>query len=285
MGRSLLEGSRVLAFVLIPIASVFSQTPALGAADKPVSVSFEGGQLTITQQKQYGEKVLAFDGRELARNYEVDIDRIVDIGNIKVALVNVADGGNMCAPAKIIVWKPKGGTIRATTVDQDQCGAPEAAISKGVIYFVPYLLPGASKPLLQWSPYGGLITSGNVTYTPEPGTGWKDIDPGKIDMVEIFRNEEVYRDAENLLGQKITDIATHMIVSDGIERTQTGVVYASGCAPHNCGVDTFMAIDLIKQELFFAQLNGKPQPDTWPAAEDWPAEVAEAMGAALSRAK
>lgn len=277
MMRPLLEAVRRLAFLLIPVASVFSQTQAFGAADMPKSIAFEGGQLTVTQQKQYGEKVLAFDGKELARNYEVDIDRIVNIGNVKVALVDVGPGGNMCGPAKVIVWKSRGGIIQSTIVDQDRCGAPAAAISNGVIYFVPYLMPGASKPLLQWSPFEGLITAGNVIYTPEPGTGWKDIDPAKIDMIGIFRNEEVYRQARNLLGDKMTEIATHMIVSDGIQKTQSGIVFASGCAPHNCAVDTFMAVDPNEHRLFFAQRNG----DTWPAAEDWPAEVAEAMEKAL----
>lgn len=230
MVRSPLAVPRGLAFVLIPVASVFSQTQAVGAADKSTVISFEGGQLTITQQKRYGEKVLAFDGKELARNYEVDIDKIVDLGNVRVALVNVADGGNLCGPAKVIVWKPKGGTIQSTKVEQDRCGAPAAAISNGVIYFVPYLMPGASKPLQQWSPFEGLITSGNVIYTPEPGTGWKDIDSSRIDMIEIFRNEGVYKEAENLLGEKVTEIATHMIVSDGIDKTESGVFYASGCA-------------------------------------------------------
>ena len=89
-----LEGARGLAFVLIPVASLFSQTQAFGAAEKPISVSFEGGQLTITQQEQYGEKVLAFDGKELARNYEVDIDRVVRIDDMNVALVDVGGGGN-----------------------------------------------------------------------------------------------------------------------------------------------------------------------------------------------
>ena len=281
MVRTLLSGTCGLAVVLILVASAFSQTQALGVADEPTSVPFEGGQLTITRQKQYGEKLLAFDGKELARNYVVDIDKIVDLGNVKVALVNVFDGGNLCSPAKVIVWKPKGGMIRSTTVDQNRCGAPEAAISDGVIYFVPYLLPGASSALLRWSPVEGLVTLGNVTYTPEPGTGWKDIDSSKIDMIEIFRNEGVYREAESLLGKKITEIATHMIVSDGIKKTGSGVFFASGCAPHNCGVDTFMAVDPTNQKLFFAQMSGEPKPDAWPAVETWPVDVAEAMDRAL----
>lgn len=191
--------------MLMPVAGAHAQTdrvlvpaddPSGGAADQSASsnaaladndsqapIPFEGGQLTITQQEEYGEKVLAFDGKQLASNYDVFFDKVVKVGGVDVALVDVGDGGNQCGPAKLIVWKPEGGTIQSTTVEQDECGAPPAAVSDYAIYFVPYLLPGDSKPALQWSPTGGLSTSGNLTYTPEPGTDWKDVDPAKYDSI------------------------------------------------------------------------------------------------------
>lgn len=116
--------------------------------EKQAPIPFEGGQLTITQPEQDGEKVLSYDGKQLASNYDVFFDRIVKIGDVNVALVDVGDGGNQCGPAKVIVWKPKDGEIQTTTVEQDECGAPPAAISDSAVYFVPYLLPGDSKPAL-----------------------------------------------------------------------------------------------------------------------------------------
>ena len=49
------------------------------------------------------------DGQQLASNYDVFFDKIVEVGDVKVALVDVGDGGNQCGPAKVIVWKPEGG--------------------------------------------------------------------------------------------------------------------------------------------------------------------------------
>lgn len=168
MTRSLLAGACALAWILMPVAGAHAQTDmvlvpaddasggaadqgalsnaALADNDKQAPIPFEGGQLTITQEEEYGERVLAFDGKELARNYDVFFDKVVEVGGVKVALVDVGDGGNQCGPAKVIVWKPDGGTIQTTTVEQDECGAPPAAISDSAIYFVPYLLPGDSKP-------------------------------------------------------------------------------------------------------------------------------------------
>ncbi|MER9255034.1 hypothetical protein NKI59_25145 [Mesorhizobium sp. M0598] len=308
MTRSLLAGACALAWILMPVAGAHAQTDVVlvpaddasgGAADqgalsnaaladndKQAPMPFEGGQLTITQEEEYGERVLAFDGKELARNYDVFFDKIVEVGGVKVALVDVGDGGNQCGPAKVIVWKPEGGTIQTTTVEQDECGAPPAAISDSAIYFVPYLLPGDSKPALQWSPTDGLTTSGNLTYMPEPGTDWKDIDPSKYDnIIDAFHNEAVYRLAETLLGKDMPDIATSLLVGGGTEETASGAFFASGCVPHDCGGnDGFMAVDPVNQKLYFARRSDKPEPDAWPAVSTWPADVKEALDKALGSA-
>ncbi|MER9619659.1 hypothetical protein [Mesorhizobium sp. M0207] len=299
MTRLLVAAACGLPLMLLPPASVYAQTqtPATEAPaadqgasdtaaaddDKQAPIPFEGGQLTIAQEEEYGERVLAFDGKELARNYDVFFDKIVEVGGVKVALVDVGDGGNQCGPAKVIVWKPEGGAIQTTTVEQDECGAPPAAISDSAVYFVPYLLPGDSKPALQWSPTDGLTTSGNLTYMPEPGTDWKDIDPSKYDnIIDAFHNEAVYRLAETLLGKDMPDMATSLLVGGGTEKTASGAFFASGCVPHDCGGnDGFMAVDPVKHKLYFARRGDKPEPDAWPAVSTWPADVKEALDKAL----
>lgn len=314
MTRSLLAGVCGLALLLVPSVSAFAQTQTPAAQqtppavqkpaeqpaadqgssgtsdaaptddDKQAPIPFEGGQLTITQPEQDGEKVLAYDGKQLASNYDVFFDRIVKIGDVNVALVDVGDGGNQCGPAKVIVWKPEGGEIQTTTVEQDECGAPPAAISDSAIYFVPYLLPGDAKPALQWSPASGLTTSGNLTYMPEPGTDWKDIDPSKYDnIIDAFHNEAVYKEAEKLLGKDMPDMATSLLVGGGTEKTASGAFYASGCVPHDCGGnDGFMAVDPGKHKLYFARRGDNGEPAAWPPVKDWPADIKEALDKALS---
>lgn len=246
--------------------------------DKQAPIPFEGGQLTITQPEQDGEKVLSYDGKQLASNYDVSFDKVVKIGDVNVALVDVGDGGNQCGPAKVIVWK-KDGAIQTTTVEQDECGAPPASVSDDAIYFVPYLLPGETKPALQWSPTDGLTTSGDLTYTPEPGTDWKDLDASKYGyIVDAFHNEAVYKAAKALLGDDMPDMATSLLVSGGdTEKIASGAFYATGCVPHDCGGnDGFMAIDPAKQKVYFARRGDNDQPQAWPPLKDWPADIKKA---------
>ncbi|AZO26901.1 hypothetical protein ABID26_007276 [Mesorhizobium shonense] len=304
MTRSLLAGACASAAILLAMAgaSAQTQTPATqqtpetsdqgttvqgsgsddAAApddDSQAPIPFEGGQLTITQPEQDGEKVLSYDGKELASNYDVFFDRIVKIGDVNVALVDVGDGGNQCGPAKVIVWKPKDGEIQTITVEQDECGAPPAAVSDNAIYFVPYLLPGDSKPALQWSPTTGLTTSGELTYSPEPGTDWKDVDPSKYDnIIDAFHNEAVYKAAEALLGKDMPDVATSLLVGGGTEKTASGAFYASGCVPHDCGGnDGFMAVDPVKHKVYFARRGDNPEPDAWPPVKNWPEDIKKAL--------
>jgi len=311
MTRSLLAGACALAWILMPVAGAHAQTDMVlvpaddasgGAADQGASstsnaaladddsqapIQFEGGQLTITQPEPDGEKVLAFDGQTLASNYDVFFDRIVEVGGVKVALVDVGDGNidHLCAPPVMIVWKPKGGTVQGITVEQDGCGAP-ASVTDDVIYFVPYLLPGASKRAMRWSPTDGLTISGNLTYMPDPGTGWNDVDASKYeDMIDAFHNEAVYRDAEALLGKDMTGLAASFLAAGGTQRTASGIVYSDGCAPHNCGGNHgFMAVDPANHKLYFARSSGKPRMDVWPAVQTWPAEVKAALDKALGSA-
>ncbi|MER8631814.1 hypothetical protein NKH55_18860 [Mesorhizobium opportunistum] len=308
MARSLLAGVCGLAWVLMPVAGAHAQTDTVlvpagdassGATDPGASsnaaladddnqgpIPFEGGQLTITQPEQDGEKVLAYDGKQLASNYDVFFDKVVEVGGVKVALFDVGDGGNQCGPATVIVWKPEGETIQSTTVEQDECGAPPSAVSDNAIYFVPYLLPGDQKPALQWSPTDGLTISGNLTYMPEPGTDWKDIDPEKYqNIIDAFHNEAVYKQAETLLGKDMPDMATSLLVGGGTEKTASGAFYASGCVPHDCGGnDGFMAVDPAQHKLYFARRGDNGQPNAWPDAKTWPADVKAALDKALGEA-
>ncbi|TIT95335.1 MAG: hypothetical protein E5W59_02330 [Mesorhizobium sp.] len=302
MTRSLLAGACALAVILLPMAGAHAQTDAVlvpaddasgGAADQGASsttdaapadedklapIPFEGGQFTITQQEEYGKKVLAYDGKQLADNYDVFFDKIVEVGGVKVALFDVGDGGNQCGPASVIAWKPEGGEIQTTTVEQDECGAPPAAVSDSAIYYVPFLLPGETRAALQWSPTEGLTTSGNLTYTPESGTDWKDVDPSKYDnIIDAFHNEAVYKAAQTVLGDTMPDMATSLLVGGGTENTASGAFYATGCVPHDCGGnDGFMAVDPVKHKVYFARRGDNGEPQGWPDLKTWPADIKKA---------
>lgn len=250
--------------------------------DKQAPIPFEGGQFMIEQPEENGEKFLSFDGKELAHNYFVNFDRIATVDGVEVALFQVGDGGNACGPAAVMAWKPEGEAIRSISVGEDECGAPPMAVSTYAIYFVPWLLPGASAPVRQWSPAQGMSISGNLTYMPDPGTGWKDAGQSYDYVLDAFRNEAIYKAAQDLLGDHLTEMATSLLVGSGTEKTPSGILYGRGCVPHNCGGnDGFMAIDATHEKLYFARQDD-PENEAWPALDTWPAELRPALDAAFA---
>ncbi len=278
------ETSMRRVFLVLTLAILSNAKPTLAQQTAPEAIPFSGGTLTITPNDDL-EKIVAFDGKELARNYQVGLDKIVEVAGVSVALVDVGDGGNQCGPATLIVWKPEGSGIQSLMVEQDECGAPAAAVADQSIQFVPYLMPGAERRALQWSPQEGLTLSGILSYAPEPGTGWEDIDRNKYrNVVDSFHNEAVYRAAQTLLGGSLTDVATGLLVGGGTETTPSGAFYASGCVPHACGgADSFMAIDPAKKSLYFAQQSEDTQGSTWPKIEQWPADLKAAKEQAIGQ--
>ncbi|CAN7593799.1 hypothetical protein [Aminobacter sp. LjRoot7] len=267
------------AFALALTTSTSAQTQD----SEPQTIPFEGGNFTVVENAE-GEKVVAYEGKEIARNYVAFHDRTVEVAGTKVAIFAVGDGGNACSPEVVLAWKTEAG-IQSTVVGDGECDIPSAAATAYNIFFVPYPLPGQTLPVRTWHPDYGLTMHGNLAYTPQPGTDWSDLDVKQFEdgIVAAFKNEVVYKAAQQLLGDGMSEFSTSLLVSGGTESLPSGAFYASGCVPHACSIsDGFMAIDAKAKKLYFAQQTDKSEPKTWPALAGWPAEMKNAMTKALA---
>ena len=263
-------------------ATLLGVFPAF-AQDAQEPIPFAGGKLTITENAD-GEKVLAFDGKELSRNYVVYFDRTADVADMTVALFEVGDGGNACGPASLIVWKEPEGEVKSQAVGENDCGAPLPALTTDAIYYVPYLLPGASAPVQRWTPSEGLKISGNLTYAPQPGTDWGQLDATKVGhIIDTFQNEALYKAASAMLGDRLTDVVTGLSVGGGAEILPSGIFWSSGGVPHAWGVsDPLTGVDARGQKLYCAQQTKNGPPQAWPALAGWPADVKAAMTGSIA---
>ena len=246
--------------------------PAAAQDRESDRLSFAGGELTITETPDY-EKVLAFDGRELARDYFVFFDRVAEVAGTEVAFVYVGPGGNACAPSVVMVWKPEGGDVTSETTGED-CATPAPAVTDSEVFFVPYLVPGAEADVTSWAPGQGFSLHGRIAYAPQPGTSWATLAPaGASHPLDLFRNAGLYEAASALLGDELGEVAMGLGTAAAPEPQPDGLVFARGCVPHSCGLsDTVMIIDAANKALYFAQ-QGEPA-RFWPERASWPQAAA-----------
>lgn len=268
--------------LIVAFAACMLSGAALAQQQLPQDIPFEGGTLTIAAVDEV-EKVLTFEGEELAREYVLYYDRTVEVSGRPVALFDVGDGGTACPSSVMLVWKAEDGQVRADTAGDD-CGSPPASVSDGAISFVPYLMPGDTKPLQVWSPESGFRLAGMLSFSPQPGTKWADLKPQDMQLIiDIFANEAVYNQAKAMLGDEITQVATGLLVGGGVEPLSPGVFWSSGCIPHACGsFDAFMAFDIDRHRLYFAQVQDSAETKTWPVLKLWPKEVEDAARSAIA---
>lgn len=243
------------------------------AAQDAERIDFAGGAFTITETAD-AEKVLAFNGKELARDYFISLDRVADVSGTDVAFFSVGPGGNACAPHTVMAWMPEGGEIETAALDDD-CDSPAAAIGDYGVFFVPYLLPGATGDVTVWTPDEGFSLHGALSYAPQPGTDWASFDPAGVSHpMDLFRNAGVYAAAQALLGDELADVAIGLGVAGAPEIAADGLVSARGCVPHACGLsDSFIVVDSKARSVMIAQ-QGEPAARFWPARDRWPAAAA-----------
>ena len=243
-----------------------------GAAQAQEEIAFDGETITIVE-KDDGQRVILLGDRELGSNWFAGFDRIVEVYDQPVALFYLGDGGNACAPSTLIVWRGEDGAVRSLN-HGDDCSTPAPSVGDNGIVFVPYLLPGETAPVRNWTPLEGIETVGILHYSPEPGTGWETVAGAEIaHPMDLLRNEALYSAALEMLGaDDITDYARGLGVASE-PRTRGSLISGSGCVPHNCGgADSLIIADTASRKLYLAQQRDGTIRQ-WPQASEWPADA------------
>lgn len=252
------------------LAAFLAVTHVAHAADQPTEIPFAGGKFTIETGSE-DEKVLKFNGTEVYRQWEVDLNRIVSVAGTNVALFWAGEGGNACGPVTLIVTVGKDGRAKVDPVGED-CGSPEPAVTDSRILFVPYLMPGATEDVDAWQPDKGLYRVGRLSFAPQPDTDWSTLRPDSIGHpMDFFDNDAVYDMAMILAGSHFSEFVRGLSVASAPERKGSFLV-AAGCVPHACGVaGSLMIVDPKAHEIYAATKTGDGPVLFWPSKRrEWP---------------
>lgn len=236
-------------------------------------VKFRGGEFKFTRNAD-DEISVTFDGKEIYHNYYVTFDRVVKIDDTDVALLSGGDGGNACGLTTLIVTRPDDkADPKVETVGDGCAGAPDAAVAAHEIQFVPYLRPGQTAVVQNWTPEKGLTQSGALTFLPAPNTSWATLDAKTIHHpYTLFDNADVYKTAKEALGDRFDDVIIGLDVSGDPEIVEGKSIITQGCQAHNCGgADSFFAVDIVNHTIYAAKQLNETENQYWPEDLDqWP---------------
>lgn len=268
--------SRLLAGLLV---GLWWTNLALADNAPPKEIPFDGGVFSLTTEDEDGGTTLAYDGTKIASQFSISFDRVVEVDGVKAALFTFDD----CSTEPVIVaWKATNGKLNSATMGEGECGSGSrhVAVTGHELYFLPSPLPGYSATILAWSPKEGARTVGMLSFAPQPGTQWSDLDPARVkNFADAMRIEPIYAAAKALHGSSLPYVMADLKKMGSLP---SGVLYASGCVEEGCGCDFgFMAIDPGTQKLYYyANPRSPPARATSPGTpplDTWPTEIRDAM--------
>ncbi len=256
-----------LKIVLTGILVALGALQSAFAEARSENIPFGDKTLVLTDTGE-GEQFITVDGVELVRNFYVGVETTATIYETHVMVLASGGGGNACGPDLLILWIDADSKISKLPYDAN-CQTPVVAVANDSLIFVPYVGPGDSELLKNWSPEMGLVTSGRVDFAPEPGTDWATLaESPAMHPLDFFANEALYTEAKKLLGNNLALFALGLGTASE-PRLEDNNYISNGCVPHNCGgQDSLIIVDPAKKTLFMAQ-QASPGFKYWPEKSAW----------------
>ena len=265
------------------LLSLVVQT-ASAQEELPAAVKFGDGEISFARGEDE-EIAVTVNGQEIYRNYFVTFERLAKVGGTDVALLLGGPGGNACGPSSLIVTQPEGSPDAKVDIVGEDCGAPPVTVMPHEIRFVPYLVPGATETVQKWTPDGGLAEAEEISYQPQEGSNWDSLDPAKADHpYALLNNADIYAAAQNLTGDKFSELVTLLGVAGPPEVLDGGLVASPGCQAHACGTaNGFLGLDLENSQVFAATKYSNADAALWPAdISAWPSPLRQAFEASVA---
>ena len=228
------------------------------------------GQFLIATDENY-EQSLSFDGKEIAKDFVVLLDKTAQIVETDLVIFFVGQGGNACGPNIVLAWKTD--DVFKSEFLEVSCDTPDIAVGEYGLTFVPYLAPGADPvPLIGWTPDEGVRQFGEASFSPDPKFNWGTLKPESgARPLDVLNIPDIYAKIAKASGDDLEAFALGLSVSSGLAPAEGDLIWGRGCEPHNCGgQDSLMVLDPSQKQVFIAKVFSDRGLVTWPDRRSWP---------------
>lgn len=226
---------------------------------------------------------LEIDGREVLKNYYLDLDEIYLVGNTPTVVGTSSGGGNACEGSPFVVSFPANGAPRVDG-PLDTCYGVKVELSEGELLLSTSATPNEPGQIWRWTPSDGIKEVGNQVFVADRSKGWPQLrertasHPGDLlDFAEI--NAEIVR-----LAGDDASLVNGILIGVGSGKYDGDLFIGTSCSRHMClDQEAIVIADMVHKAVYLAwkpsgqKINVNPAVKTWPdkpkaALREWAAK-------------
>ena len=217
------------------------------------------GQEVVVKDVSDAEEELSISGKALHKNTYVSLGKSFEIGGTIGLTGTSSPGGNACAGAPfVLLIKPDGSHRFDGPIDTCYYIEPVKE-GESVIFQTPRVAGSASQKWV-WTPADGFKPQADIAFAPDAGTTWADLRAMKLEFVsDLFKNAEIFRDVQALLGKDYAAIS-EIFGGPGSGEWKGDNYVASICRAHACIEESLLLVLNPSQRTLHAawKPSGKP---------------------------
>lgn len=269
ISRSRLNAVIAIALIAVPVNAAEFRMTLFGHA---VSISPSGDQYK-----------LEIDGREILKNYYLNLDEIYLVGTTPAVVGTSSGGGNACEGSPFVVSFPADGAPRVDG-PLDTCSGVKVEMSEGALVLSTAPNPNEPGQRWRWTPSDGIKEAGNEAFVSDKSKGWPQLrERTASHPADLLDYAEINSQIVRLAGDDAS-LVNDILIGVGSGKYDGDLFIGTSCTRHMClDQEAIVVADMVNKAIYLAwkpsghKIKVNPVVNTWPdkpkaALREWAAK-------------
>lgn len=257
------------AFIAMPVNAAEFNMTLFGHA---VSISPSGDQFK-----------LEIDGRQVLKNYYLDLDDIYLVGTTPAVIGTSSGGGNACEGSPFVISFPTDGAPRVDG-PLDTCFGVKVEVSGGALVLSTAPTPNEPGERWRWTPSDGIVEAGKQAFVSDKSKGWPQLrERTASHPADLLDYAEINAEIVRLAGNEAS-LVNDILAGVGSGKYDGDLFIGTSCSRHMClDQEAIVIADMAHKLVYLAwkpsgqKIKVNPGVLTWPdkpknALREWAAK-------------
>ena len=226
---------------------------------------------------------LEIDGREVLKNYYLDLDEIYLVGGTPAVVGTSSGGGNACEGSPFVVSFPPDGAPRVDG-PLDTCFGVKVEVSDGALVLSTAPNPNEPGQRWRWTPSDGIVEAGNQAFVADKLKGWPQLrERAASHPADLLDHAEINTEISRLAGDD-APLVNDILIGVGSGKYDGDLFIGTSCSRHMClDQEAIVIADMAHKVVYLAwkpsgqKIKVSPIVKTWPdkpkaALREWAAK-------------